>query len=94
MANPQLLQRVLQNILNNSAKYKMADIGHSVIDVTEDESHVYCVVSDDGPGVPPESLDRLMRPFIELIRPALIHRRGVDLVFRLLDVLWKFSKVV
>ena len=52
MANPQLLQRVLQNILNNSAKYKMADIGHSVIDVTEDESHVYCVVSDDGPGVP------------------------------------------
>ncbi len=42
MANPQLLQRVLQNILNNSAKYKMADIGHSVIDVTEDESHVYC----------------------------------------------------
>ena len=63
IANPQLLQRVLQNILNNSAKYKMADIGHSVIDVTEDESHVYCVVSDDGPGVPPESLDRLMRPF-------------------------------
>ena len=41
----------------------MADVGHCVIDVTSDDDFVYCVISDDGPGVPPESLERLMRPF-------------------------------
>ena len=61
-------KRVLQNVLNNSAKYKMADLGHCIIDVTSDDDFVYCVISDDGPGVPPESLERLMRPFYRVIR--------------------------
>lgn len=90
MANPQLLQRVLQNILNNSAKYKMADIGHSVIDVTEDESHVYCVVSDDGPGVPPESLDRLMRPFYRVdssrTNPQEGSGLGLSIIRRIMEI--------
>ena len=33
-----------------SAKYKMTDVGHCVIDVTSDDDFVYCVISDDGPG--------------------------------------------
>ena len=90
IANPQLLQRVLQNILNNSAKYKMADIGHSVIDVTEDESHVYCVVSDDGPGVPPESLDRLMRPFYRVdssrTNPQEGSGLGLSIIRRIMEI--------
>ena len=90
MANPQLLQRVLQKIFNNSAKYKMADIGHSVIDVTEDESHVYCVVSDDGPGVPPESLDRLMRPFYRVdssrTNPQEGSGLGLSIIRRIMEI--------
>ena len=89
-ANPQLLQRVLQNVLNNSAKYKMADIGHCVIDVTSDDDYVYCVISDDGPGVPPESLERLMRPFYRVdssrTNPQEGSGLGLSIIRRIMEI--------
>ncbi len=89
-ANPQLLQRVLQNVLNNSAKYKMADIGHCVIDVNSDEDYVYCVISDDGPGVPPESLERLMRPFYRVdssrTNPQEGSGLGLSIIRRIMEI--------
>ena len=89
-ANPQLLQRVLQNVLNNSAKYKMTDIGHCVIDVTSDDDFVYCVISDDGPGVPPESLERLMRPFYRVdssrTNPQEGSGLGLSIIRRIMEI--------
>ena len=89
-ANPQLLQRVLQNVLNNSAKYKMADVGHCVIDVTSDDDFVYCVISDDGPGVPPESLERLMRPFYRVdssrTNPQEGSGLGLSIIRRIMEI--------
>ena len=89
-ANPQLLQRVLQNVLNNSAKYKMADIGHCIIDVTSDDDFVYCVISDDGPGVPPESLERLMRPFYRVdssrTNPQEGSGLGLSIIRRIMEI--------
>ncbi len=89
-ANPQLLQRVLQNVLNNSAKYKMADLGHCIIDVTSDDDFVYCVISDDGPGVPPESLERLMRPFYRVdssrTNPQEGSGLGLSIIRRIMEI--------
>lgn len=88
--NPQLLQRVIQNVLNNSAKYKTADIGHCVIDVARKNDRIVCMLSDDGPGVPPESLERLMRPFYR-VDPSRTNSQkgsglGLSIIRRIMDV--------
>ena len=90
MQTRSLLQRVLQNVLNNSAKYKMADLGHCIIDVTSDDDFVYCVISDDGPGVPQESLERLMRPFYRVdssrTNPQEGSGLGLSIIRRIMEI--------
>ncbi len=88
--NPQLLQRVLQNILSNSAKYKLGTTGHCVLDVVNNGDTVSCIITDDGPGVPPESLDRLMRPFYRVdssrTNPQEGSGLGLSIIRRIMDV--------
>ncbi|MBS5148875.1 MAG: HAMP domain-containing histidine kinase [Veillonella sp.] len=77
-------------IAAENAKYKMADVGHCVIDVTSDDDFVYCVISDDGPGVPPESLERLMRPFYRVdssrTNPQEGSGLGLSIIRRIMEI--------
>lgn len=58
-ADGMLLRRVLTNIMDNSAKYRTADLGRLWIDLDEAGEHCRITLTDDGPGVPEEALPRL-----------------------------------
>lgn len=62
-ADPELLRRVLVNILENALKYKTKPIGTMRITLQTDESHCRLELADDGPGVPPDQRARLFDAF-------------------------------
>lgn len=62
-ADPEQLRRVLTNILDNSAKYKVRPTGTATLTVTVRETDVLVAVSDDGPGVPDAALPKLFDAF-------------------------------
>ena len=59
-ADPEQLRRVLSNILENSIKYKVKEMGH--LRITLEESGCL-VLADDGPGVPEDALPKLFDVF-------------------------------
>lgn len=63
IADPEQLCRVLTNIMDNSAKYKTADVGHLWITVERTGQSGRITLSDDGPGVSEASLPKLFDVF-------------------------------
>jgi signal transduction histidine kinase len=57
------LRNVMINILENSAKYKAAEIGRVTIECGESAGDVEIALTDDGPGVPEAALDKLFDVF-------------------------------
>lgn len=55
--------RILQNMLTNSVKYKDKDLGHSRICLSTTGQKAIITVTDDGPGVPEDKLNRLFEVF-------------------------------
>ena len=62
-ADAELLRRVVVNILDNSLKYKTADIGHAELSLRTEGDEVFLRIADDGPGVPSEALPKLFDVF-------------------------------
>jgi signal transduction histidine kinase len=63
LADPDSLRRMLVNILENSLKYKNKAVGHLTISLHSESACVILALSDDGPGVPEESLPRIFDAF-------------------------------
>lgn len=61
-ADPGLLERAISNVVRNAATYA-GSAGPIHINATEDRGQVVVSVADQGPGVSPESLQRLFEPF-------------------------------
>ncbi|MGH2775751.1 MAG: sensor histidine kinase [Actinomycetota bacterium] len=61
-ADPLLLDRVLENLLANAAKYTPAGT-HLWIEGADEDDHVRIVVGDEGPGIPADELNRLGERF-------------------------------
>jgi two-component system osmolarity sensor histidine kinase EnvZ len=64
-----ILQRILANLLDNAIKYgRSPDDGIVRVDLLGRRRgrQIELVVRDRGPGVPPEALERLSRPFARL----------------------------
>ncbi|HZK50005.1 MAG TPA: ATP-binding protein [Actinomycetota bacterium] len=61
-ADPLLLDRVLENLLANAAKYTPAGT-HLWIEGAKEDDRVRIVVGDEGPGIPADELDRLGERF-------------------------------
>ena len=57
------INRVLMNILENSAKYKTRDYGNVNITVNKQEDNIILRIKDDGPGVLEENISRLFVSF-------------------------------
>jgi signal transduction histidine kinase len=63
-ADPDLLQRVLENLLDNSLRHAPED---SVVRLRSEarDGHVQIRVEDSGRGVPPEMRERIFDPFVQ-----------------------------
>lgn len=64
-ADAQALRQVLFNVLGNAIKYSPAG-GRVTVCCLLDEGHGILEVSDEGPGIPQDRLDRLFTPFERL----------------------------
>jgi two-component system phosphate regulon sensor histidine kinase PhoR len=62
LADAESLQRVLQNLLHNAIKFTPEDGAITITSQIEDDE-VRISVSDTGPGIPPEHLDRIFERF-------------------------------
>lgn len=61
-AKPLALKRALANLLDNATKY-----GHDVaVDVRDRHARVEITVTDRGPGIPPDQLERVFEPFYRI----------------------------
>ena len=63
LADPALLRRVMQNILDNSIKYKNKPVCHLHISMQAEDGSCTLVLTDDGPGVPPDACGKLFNVF-------------------------------
>ena len=61
-AEPSLFERTVSNLVRNAVKYAGA-AGPIVISATRDTAGTTITVSDSGPGVAPESVERVFDPF-------------------------------
>ncbi len=65
IADRRCIRQVLINLLGNAVKYTPAD-GRVDVEVDERDHNVRITVNDTGPGIAPESIDDLFRPFHRL----------------------------
>ena len=56
-------KRIIDNIVSNALKYKVADQGHLAISLRNDKEWVQVVMADDGPGVDSSDLPKLFDTF-------------------------------
>ncbi|TDN93124.1 ATP-binding protein [Microbacterium sp. BK668] len=79
-ADPHRIRQVVDNLLSNAIKYGRED-GHIAVGTTQDDAHVWIVVRDDGPGIPPQELPRLFERFFrsDAVRNTTIHGSGLGL---------------
>ncbi|MHB9291675.1 putative Adaptive-response sensory-kinase SasA [Hollandina sp. SP2] len=61
--DPVLFRNVMVNILENSAAYKTSEQGRVEIKISAADNRVEIHLTDDGPGVPDEALDKLFDIF-------------------------------
>jgi signal transduction histidine kinase len=72
---PALLRRALTNLISNAAKYgKRARI---TLCLTDD--HARITIDDDGPGLPPDQLEKVFEPFVRMDKSRSCTTGGIGL---------------
>jgi len=69
-ATPNQLKQLFLNLIANARQAMPHGGGRIEIDVRREGEHVLATVSDDGPGVPPELVDRIFEPFFTTRRES------------------------
>ncbi|MCR9194992.1 MAG: ATP-binding protein [Hyphomonas sp.] len=59
---PTALRRALRNVIDNAVRYG----GHARISLSPHGNNAHVIVSDDGPGIPDEDVERVFDPFVRL----------------------------
>lgn len=59
---PALMQRALSNLMSNATKYGQ----RACVTLQLTDEHVRIVIDDEGPGVPPDQLEKVFEPFVRL----------------------------
>jgi Signal transduction histidine kinase len=63
MIDAEQIRRVIDNILDNSIKYRIDDIVNVIIEIRRSNSFVTITIKDDGQGVPHEKLSHIFEQF-------------------------------
>jgi len=81
-ADPQLLDRILRNLMSNALKFTPPD-GHVDLQASSNRERIVFTIRDDGPGISPKVHSRLFEKFVTS-NPA--HGLGLGLAFSKLAV--------
>jgi two-component system phosphate regulon sensor histidine kinase PhoR len=79
MADANRLEQVLANLVDNAIKYGRAQGTVTVGGRKDDADKIEIFVQDDGPGIPPESLDRVFERFYRLDKARSREQGGTGL---------------
>jgi two-component system phosphate regulon sensor histidine kinase PhoR len=79
MADADRLEQVLANLVDNAIKYGRADGTVIVGGQKTDADKIEIFVQDDGPGIPPESLDRVFERFYRVDKARSREQGGTGL---------------
>ena len=82
LADPAMVERIIENLLGNSLKHTPKDAGIWVRVTPGVGGGALLTVEDDGPGVPPEERDRIFEPFRQGSRAGAGSGVGLALVAR------------
>jgi signal transduction histidine kinase len=77
-ADEEKARQVLINLLSNAIKFTPAG-GQVRVACTEDEEQVRIIVSDSGVGIPPDRLDAIFEPFVQVDRGLTSRQEGTGL---------------
>jgi PAS domain S-box-containing protein len=77
-ADPERVRQILINLLSNAVKFTPAG-GTVSLGCSDDASTVRLIVRDNGPGIPPEKLEEIFAPFVQLQREARGSQAGTGL---------------
>jgi len=72
---PLALKRCIGNLIDNAVRYG----GSAEVEVCDSDQSVTLTVTDGGPGIPPESLEKVFDPFFRLERSRARHSGGTGL---------------
>jgi PAS domain S-box-containing protein len=76
--DPDKVRQILINLLSNAIKFT-SDGGHIALECREDEKTIYIIVRDDGGGIPPDKLDAIFEPFVQVTRDYASPQQGTGL---------------
>jgi PAS domain S-box-containing protein len=94
VTNKTPLESVLRNLINNAIRHHDLAAGHIVIGVADVGRHCVFTVTDDGPGIPPASQERVFRIFQSLATETREHSGiGLALSKRLVEAHGGWIKV-
>jgi len=77
-ADPQRIAQVMTNLVENAVKYG-SENGRVLVTFEEDRKHILVSVRDDGPGIPPEHLNRIFERFYRVDKSRSKERGGTGL---------------
>ena len=79
-ADPDKTRQILVNLVTNAVKYAATPGGGTItLRCSHSGDTVSASVSDTGPGIPPEKLDSIFEPFVQLPAETTNRRQGVGL---------------
>ncbi len=76
--DPERVTQILLNLLSNSIKFTPQG-GHLVIDCEGTENTIRLRVSDTGIGIPPDKLEVIFDPFVQVVRGSISPEGGIGL---------------
>jgi signal transduction histidine kinase len=76
--DPRLIERLVINLIDNAIRYNVAG-GHVEVTTTVSKNHATLSVTNTGPQIPPEAVDRLLQPFQRLSSERTGHGEGLGL---------------
>lgn len=78
-ADAERVRQILLNLVMNAVKYAVAGSGPITLSITTTPKTVAMHVIDHGPGIPPEKLEVIFSPFVQLAATLADRRGGVGL---------------
>ncbi len=88
-SDPEMLERVLRNLLDNAVKY--TEQGRIEIRLDEEQDEVRVMVCDNGIGIDPAHRDRIFEEYYQIRNPSRDRKKGIGLglaiVKRMCDLL-------